>query len=62
MADRGLFTNLTFRADRWANGAKAGYLDAFNVSEMKITQPDPETKIRTSRADPPSGSTSQPLR
>lgn len=48
MADRGLFTNLTFRADRWANGAKAGYLDAFNVSEMKITQPDPETKIRTS--------------
>lgn len=48
MADRGLFTNLTFRADRWANGAKAGYMDAFNVSEMQITQPDPDTKTRVS--------------
>ena len=48
MADRGLFTNLTFRADRWASGAKAGYMDAFNVSEMTITQPDPDTKTRTS--------------
>ncbi|MCU0806547.1 MAG: hypothetical protein MUC53_00940 [Candidatus Contendobacter sp.] len=48
MADRGLFTNLTFRADRWENGAKAGYMDAFNVSEMQITQPDPDTKTRVS--------------
>lgn len=48
MADRGLFTNLTFRADRWESGAKAGYMDAFNVSEMAITQPDPDTKTRTS--------------
>lgn len=48
MADRGLFTNLTFRADRWVSGAKAGYMDAFNVSEMTITQPDPDTKTRTS--------------
>lgn len=48
MADRGLFTNLTFRADRWANGAKAGYMDAFNVTELTITQPDPDTKSRIS--------------
>lgn len=48
MADRGLFTNLTFRADRWVSGAKAGYMDAFNVSEMTITQPDPDTKTRNS--------------
>lgn len=48
MADRGLFTNLTFRADRWVSGAKAGYMDAFNVSEMTITQPDPDTKTRVS--------------
>ena len=48
MADRGLFTNFTFRTDRWANGAKAGFMDAFNVSEMSITQPDPDTKIRPS--------------
>lgn len=48
MADRGLFTNLTFRADRWVNGVKAGYMDAFNVSEMQITQPDPDTKTRKS--------------
>lgn len=48
MADRGLFTNLTFRVDRWASGAKAGYLDAFNVSELSITQPDPDTKTRVS--------------
>ncbi len=48
MADRGLFTNLTFRVDRWLNGAKAGFMDAFNASEMSITQPDPDQKIRTS--------------
>lgn len=48
MADRGLFTNLTFRADRWENGAKAGYMDAFNVSELTLTQPDPDTKTRAS--------------
>lgn len=48
MADRGLFTNLTFRADRWVSGVKAGYMDAFNVSEMTLTQPDPDTKTRTS--------------
>lgn len=48
MPDRGLFTNLTFRVDRWVSGAKAGYMDAFNVTELTITQPDPETKTRTS--------------
>ena len=48
MADRGLFTNLTFRADRWVSGVKAGYMDAFNVLEMTLTQPDPDTKTRTS--------------
>jgi len=48
MADRGLFTNLTFRADRWVSGAKAGFMDAFNVSEMTVTQPDPDTKTRVS--------------
>jgi len=48
MADRGLFTNLTFRADRWVSGVKAGYMDAFNVSEMTLTQPDPDTKTRVS--------------
>ena len=48
MADRGLFTNLTFRADRWVNGANAGFMDAFNVSEMQITQPDPDTQTRKS--------------
>lgn len=48
MPDRGLFTQLTFRADRWVNGAKAGYMDAFNVSELQITQPDPDTKTRIS--------------
>lgn len=48
MADRGLYTNLTFRVDRWVNGAKAGFMDAFNVSEMAITQPDPDTKTRVS--------------
>ena len=48
MADRGLFTNLTFRVDRWSAGAKAGYLDAFNVPELSITQPDPDTKTRVS--------------
>lgn len=49
MADRGLFTNLTFRADRWAGGIKQGYMDAFNVTALTITKPDPDVKQRISR-------------
>lgn len=51
MADRGLFTNMTFRADRWAAGVKQGYMDAFNVTELTITKPDPDVKQRISRMD-----------
>lgn len=48
MADRGLFTNLTCRIDRFVNGQPAGYMDAINLTELTITQPDPDTKLRTS--------------
>lgn len=48
MADRGLFTNLTCRIDRFVNGSPAGYMDAINLTELTITQPDPDTKTRTS--------------
>lgn len=48
MQERGLFTNLTCRIDRFVNGSPAGYMDAINLSELVITQPDPETKTRIS--------------
>jgi hypothetical protein len=48
MADRGLFTNLTCRIDRFVNGSPAGYMDAINLTELTITQPAPDTKTRTS--------------